>query len=522
MITRRNLLITGSAAITAGALYLAFKPGSPTDQPFRIGLISRSEINTLEPSQAATESPISIVWNIYDRLVQLSEAGDLEPRLAERWESNDRRDKWRFAIRSGVRFHDSGYGAGRTLGPSDVVFSIHRAVRLPGYARTLLVDVVEGVSDFLEGRANSIRGIRIDGDTVEFQLSRSFSFLPDRLAASYLSIVPEGTPDEGDTPAGTGAYALTAWDRTAQRITLRRFEGHWQKLSPDAPSEIVVRSVPSEALGAAELKSGGIDYAEFNATAYPAMNGQAGTLYRIREYDHTELRLIALNQQKPPFSTPHGATLGRALNLGIDRDILVRTLDGGTPFAGPVPTRPTERFQLPFDRAVARSLVDTVPKELRRIDLLVEPVDEARIIAELLVPQWSEIGLTVTAIYGRADFFPVVINGDYQMALAYYGPYIPSPEQYLWMYRADAAPVPNVMRFSNDTFEAAFTRYTAALSDTAAESALDQALAALLQQSPTVWVMKPPRYYASRRAVEIPRSAGLPVYARMKFQPPIG
>ena len=83
------------------------------------------------------------------------------------------------------------------------------------------------------------------------------------------------------------------------------------------------------------------------------------------------------------------------------------------------------------------------------------------------------------------------------------------------MYRADAAPVPNVMRFKSDEFEAGFAEYSSALDDATQRAALDRTMRALLESSPTVWIMKPPRYYASREPVSFSRSAGLPIYASL-------
>jgi ABC-type transport system substrate-binding protein len=149
--------------------------------------------------------------------------------------------------------------------------------------------------------------------------------------------------------------------------------------------------------------------------------------------------------------------------------------------------------------------------------MLVEPVDEARIIAELLVRQWQQVGLDVTPIYGRADFFPVVVDGNYQMALAYYAPYVPSPEQYLWMYRAAAAPVPNVMRFNDQIFEGAIEEYATVVGEAAQHAALRRALVRLLDRAPTVWILKPPRLQASTRPLTLPRSTGLPIYAGLRW-----
>lgn len=517
MPTRRSVLIGGGVALaaTATGFWAFYDPDKPRQGPFRIGLIARGELTTLEPAQAATESPISLVWNIYDRLVQLGPDGKIEPRLAREWSVSPDRREWRFRIREGVTFHPTSTGAARPLTPADIIYSLTRAVRVPGYGRTLLVDVLKGVAEVVDGRMSSISGLRAEGDEVVFSLTKPFNFLLDRLSASYLSIVPEGTPDEGGLGPGTGAYQLVSFDKARQTVTLRRFPGHWAEVSDDAPETIVVRAITSEALGAAELRSGGIDYAEFNSSALSVMRAQAGNAYRIEEYPHTELRLIALNQTKAPFDGEHGASLGQALNLGIDRPALVRRLGGGRPFGGPVPGQ--EVKQLAFDRVRAQALVASIPASARTIEMLVEPVDEARIIAELLVRQWAQIGLTVRPTYGRADFFPTVVAGDYQMALAYYGPYVPSPEQYLWMYRAAAAPVPNVMKFEDPAFEAAFEEYVTVGEEAAQQAALGRALDELLGRAPTVWILQPPRLRASVSPLSLPRSAGLPIYAGLRW-----
>jgi ABC-type transport system substrate-binding protein len=368
-----------------------------------------------------------------------------------------------------------------------------------------------------DGRAKTISGLRADADEVIVDLVKPFNFLLNRLAEASLSIVPKGTPDEGPLAPGTGAYQLVSFDQSAQTVTLQRFKGHWADVSPDAPERLVIRAIESEALGAAELRSGGLDYAEFNSSALSVMRSQAGSAYHIEAYPHTEIRLIALNQTKAPFDGPHGPSLGRALNLAIDRNDLVGRLGGGTACGGPVPVAGLQAKQFGLDRARARALVASIPDQARTIEMLVEPVDEARIIAELLVSHWKAVGLDIQPVYGRADFFPVVVDGKYQMALAYYAPYVPSPDQYLWMYRAGAAPVPNVMRFDDPVFEAAVEEYGTISGEGPQQAALGRALDRLLDRAPTVWILKPPRLRASTRPLTLPRSTGLPIYAGLRW-----
>jgi ABC-type transport system substrate-binding protein len=517
MPTRRAVLGGAGAAAVAATTgwWILEGPRPAAERALRIGFIGRGDIATLDPAQAGTESPIGIAWNIFDRLVQRAPDGTTVPRLAESWSTSPDRLEWRFRIRRNVRFQAATGAPTRLLTPADVIYSLTRAVRVPGYGRTLLVDVLDGAAAVAAGEARSISGLRVEGEEVVFRLLQPFNFLLDRLSTSFLSIVPEGSPDGGPAPMGTGPYELVSFDQARQMVMLRRFEGHWDRVSADAPETIVIRAIASEALGAAELKSGGLDYVEFNSSALSVMRAQAAGAYRIEEYPHTELRLVALNQTKPPFNGPHGSALGQSLNLGVDRAALVSRIGGGAAFGGPVPLRGYEAKQFLHDQARARTLTATLPESVRQLEMLVEPVDEARILAELLVRQWAEVGLSVTAVYGRADFFPKAAAGNYQMALAYYGPYVASPEQYLWMYRAAAAPIPNVMRFDDRAFETTFHEYVT-VDGNAQQAALSAALDRLLERPPTVWILKPPRLSASRSKINIPRAAGLPFYAQLK------
>ncbi len=516
MFSRRALIIGGSALAVGAATgyYVWNEDGSKAKNSLRIGFVGRDEISTLDPAQAGTESPIAIVWNTHDRLVQQNSAGKFVPMLAKSWSVSGDRSEWRFRIRQGVKFHAKAGQAQATLTPNDVVQSIVRAVRVPGYGRTLLADILPGAGAVADGAAKAISGLTVVGNEVVFKLSKPFNFLLDRLATSFLSIVPAGSSDSGPPPPGTGAYSLLSFDKARQEVILQRNPNDWRTASPDAPNTVYVRGIASEALGAAELRSGGIDIAEFHSSALAVMRAQSQGAYEIQEYQHTELRLIALNQQVAPFNGADSAKVGQALNLAIDRDALIKRLGGGVPFAGPDPTR--KSYQLAFDQGRAKSLVQELPAAVRSLEMLVEPVDEARVLAEMLVEQWRAVGMSITPIYGRSDFFPNAAGGKYQMALAYYGPYVPSTEQYLWMYRKSAIPVPNVMRFDNAEFEQAFEEFVT-LEGAASDQAANKAIERLVAKAPTIWIAKPPRMMATRKKLSLERTAGLPDYSSLRW-----
>lgn len=86
-----------------------------------------SDIATLDPHRATTTTDKALVGLIYNGLVRFAPGSadpkDLEPDLAERWQSSADGKTWTFFLRKGVKFH----GNWGELTADDVVYSLTRA-----------------------------------------------------------------------------------------------------------------------------------------------------------------------------------------------------------------------------------------------------------------------------------------------------------------------------------------------------------------------------------------------------------
>lgn len=143
---------------------------------------------------------------IFSNLVYADHKGSLTPELAERWEVSADHRAYTFHLRRGVRFHD-----GRPCGAADVRFTLENLI-----ARTrgqfAEVRYIEGHEDFLAGRAEHVRGIRIlDAHTLEVRLNAEFKFFLPFLAAEYTAVMPENFAGASEAefrwrPLGTGPY----------------------------------------------------------------------------------------------------------------------------------------------------------------------------------------------------------------------------------------------------------------------------------------------------------------------------
>ncbi|MEW8437666.1 MAG: ABC transporter substrate-binding protein [Candidatus Thiodiazotropha taylori] len=516
----RNAVWLGSLAVAfliALTIWLVYLPGNRTPETpsesangatLRVGLAGWGEINTLDPAKAATAAPVLVVWQVYDRLVRISNEGRLETMLATQWTANEAQTEWTFKIRKDAAFQ----GPQGQLGPvtvSDVRSSIERAIKIPSYGQSLLGDLLIGVPEFLSGEAERIEGIQIQEENITFRLTRPFAFLPERLASSFFSVVPADTPpDTASPPPGSGPYLIANWSPATQTVELSKAPHPYAPHSEASPKTIIVRQFQSEGVAIEELRAGTLDWLEVTSTALPVLRTiEAERGIAIDLPSHTQIRLVALNQEKFVFQSP---VIAQALNLATNRQEIVNILGGGSVTPSPIPGDQNLDHQLQHDPEKARQLLTGIAPESLNLTMLVQPGEESKTIAELLRRDWERVGFSISLKSGLADFFPRLVNGDYEMALAYYGPFMPTPEQYLWPYLSTSQPIPNAMRYSSEGFDEAYEQYVAAQTTTDQEKELDTALKILVSNPPTVWIVKPPLVTATRGKLSAPRPTGTP------------
>ncbi|MFC1749155.1 ABC transporter substrate-binding protein [Pseudomonadota bacterium] len=473
----------------------------------RIGIAELGEFNILDPAKTTSMSAVIPVWQMYDRLVDIAPGGELLPMLATHWYSSEGLTRWHFEIRKGVKFNRADR---RDVTPEDVRASIERAVQAPAFGRSMLADIVVGIQPFLNGEADHISGIQVEENEVVFTLRRPFAFLPGRIAASFFSIVPADTPAKSNAPpAGSGAYQLVEWDRSAGRVVLEKVARDWG-ISNSAPSKLIFHSFNSASTGALELEADTLDWLQGPSTLIDLL-GDVSTV-KLQTPPNTKLGVVAFNMNNPVFKGEHGRTLSQALNLALDRIALANIIGGGTPAIGPIPNGRWAKYGVAEDRKKARTLIEKLSSNYRHLTLLIYPATEERLIAEGVARQWREVGIEITFKQGQADFWDRVIGGNYQAAVGSYAPFVDKPEQYIWLYQQATQPVPNVMRFSSEAFDSAYQAYTEAENVADQDLHLAAALDALAEQPPMAWLIQPPRVTASKVELQVPYVAGLPQF----------
>jgi peptide/nickel transport system substrate-binding protein len=317
-------------AVAAAASVVATTPGASAASPKVLRVATLLTFPSLDPTVSSNIFFVQIQHATCAKLVSFPAASGprgtrIVPEVARSLPrvSLDGRT-YTFNLRRDFRFSD-----GRRVTAQSFADAINRVLRptfeSPG--APYFEDIV-GADAVLAGRAATAAGIRVRGNTIQFQLRQRAPDFPARLTTHYACPVQPGYPAEAPSvapPLASGPYTITEFD-PMRRIVLGR-NAHYGGNRPRRPAEIVwLLSTPLDAIQlAVERGDADVGYPS------PAANRDLLEKYgvnRKRFFVAPSLRTaaIALNTRRPLFKD--NPWLRRAVNFAIDRHALVAELGG--------------------------------------------------------------------------------------------------------------------------------------------------------------------------------------------------
>lgn len=405
-ITRRELLIAGSAAVIGAACAPALAPAptgaarpsaaaTATGGPRRGGILTIGQDfapATFDPHKGATTwANINIYESIYDGLVAWDEKETaLIPSLATSWKISDDGLVYTFKIRQGVKFHN-----GRAMTADDVKFSLDRmrdaksgSAVATNFAQVTVVDV-------------------IDGETVKVTLSKPQATFLNFLTEVYPIVPKEVVADLATKPIGTGPFKLDEYV-TNQAVRLSRHADYWDSGKPYV-DKVEFKILGDEASKESALRSKSVDMTWFKEPRQAV--AVASSLSGVTSAPGIPSRFIAirLNMRQKPFDD---LRVRRALSLATDRKALIErvipTAQGGA--VGTV-IAPSDRFYWKGD---PMSLPYYKQDLTRAKQLLSEAgyaggltIDAYKVVAanqldvdaaQVLKEQWAKAGINVNIV----------------------------------------------------------------------------------------------------------------------------
>ncbi|MBU6341195.1 MAG: ABC transporter substrate-binding protein [Bacteroidetes bacterium] len=442
-------------------------------------------ITSLDPAFARTQNNIWAVDCLFNGLVQLNDQLQVEPGIAYRWEICDGGLTYRFWLRNDVFFHNNPcfpQGLGRKLKAEDVVFSFNRLLdsNWPKPGSWIFKDRVRPQNPFVA-----------EQDTVfSLHLKEPFHAMLQILTMQYASIVPKEALDYygrefRSHPVGTGPFQFKVWEENQALVLVKNpayFE--FDSVGTRLPylDAVHVRFIGDRKSAFLEFKKHRLDYFYGLESAYSAelltpegeLRAELSSNFQYYKNPYLNTEYLGFDMQADPSSPFLHKKVRQALNFGIDRETLLRTLRNGvgkSANAGFAPRglpsfAPDHLTAYGYDVGKARRLLVEAGypngKNLPVMKLLCN--QEYLDICTFIIRQWEDLGVHVTLEVletaglrermrkGNAGFFRASWIADYPDAESFF----------TCFYSKNGAP-PNYTRFAHAAFD---QKYEAALAET--------------------------------------------------------
>lgn len=285
-------------------------------------LSQRGDALTLDPYDENESPTFTVLFNLFDPLVDMDSELRLVPALAASWEQVSP-TTWEFALRPGVEFHEGG-----VLGADDVVFSLNR------------LQTWEGSE--LKADISTVASVEAVGDlTVRIHTHQPDPILLNRLVTVLIMdrertervIAEHGERHLVEHPDGTGPYRLVEWVRE-DHLTLEAFPRHWGG-APAIP-RVIFRPISNDATRLAALLTGDVHL----ITDVPVRDVERITSTPgLRLEQRPSLRVIYLGVDCGRDATPgvpssppnplRDRRVREAIYLAINEDLIVERIMNG-------------------------------------------------------------------------------------------------------------------------------------------------------------------------------------------------
>ena len=336
---------TTAAAATSTSAATATTKGTAAPVAGNADAVMRMQIGTpggsnYDPHVAFNQFANVFLFPAYDRLLELTPDGELQPMLATAWEFSENDTVLRLTLRDDVVFHD-----GAKFDAAAVKANIERGKTLETSAVKADLAPVSEV-------------IVVEPYVVELRLASPGAALPALLAdraGMMISPTAFANPDLDLRPVGAGPWRVVD-HQPGSVITFERFEDYW---APEeqllAGVELTMQLDPEARLRA--FLDGQIDSTSLNPDQITTAESEGA---EVHTSPTASAFMLYLNKSKPGLDDPR---VREAISLAIDRSSIAEALHYGhcTPSAQVFPAgywaASPDLQPDPYDPDAARALL---------------------------------------------------------------------------------------------------------------------------------------------------------------------
>lgn len=469
-----------------------------------------SGISSLDPAYSKDQSTIWACNQLYNSLVQLDDALNVQPAIAKTWEVSEDGKTYTFHLRNDVFFHEDSCfngGKGRAVTASDVVYSFHRIIdpKVASPGAWIFNNNVDAAEPFKA----------IDDSTFQLKLSKPFRPMLGILSMHYCSVISKEAvkkygADFRAHPVGTGPFKLKKWKEGVAMI-LWKNENYFEKDEAGKPlpymDGIKITFIDNKKTEYLSFKQKELDFINsIDASFVDEVLDDAGNLKPELRYQFNLLKTPYLNTEYLGFLTSSSTPLSnkkirQAINYGFDRREMLRYLrkgvgkpaeSGFTPYG--LPSFDAEKVRgYSYQPEMAKQLLKEagyengkglpeiklysnetykefalyISKQLEQIDLTVK----VELAQPAILREWMS--------QGKADFFRGSWLADY-----------PDAENYFAVFYSQNGSPPNYTRFNNKEFDLLYEKALSENDDAKRYALYHQMDQIIVEEAPVV-----PLYY---------------------------
>ena len=387
-----------------GGLVLPLLSCSKPPDPNTLVMIIESSPTNLDPRVGIDGQSERIDELLFDALLTRDEHFNVQPGLAERWETLDPLT-YIFHLHRGVTFHD-----GRPLTARDVKWTfdslLQGKIRSTKTSTYSFVDRIEAPDDL----------------TVTFHLKEPYAALLWNLSEGAIGIVPYGTLDETTRrPVGSGPFKFMSAEQDKE-VVVERNDNYWGNKAHLSRVRFTV--VPDATTRALELRKGSADLAINAISPDTVVTLEREPNLQIERGPGTILSYLAFNTRDPLL---RDVRVRQAIACAIDRRPLLQYIWRG--FAQPASSvLPIQSWAydpnatgFTYDPAKARQILDTAGYPLRNgarfhLTMKTSTEESTRLLAAVLQQQLRDVGIVLDIrTYEFATFLADVTSGAFQV-----------------------------------------------------------------------------------------------------------
>jgi len=255
---------------------------------------------TLDPALSRDSNSNHVIREICVGLLSQGEDGNPVPGIAANWHLEDDGRTYTFLLRSDAYFHN-----GRQVTADDAKFSLER-LAAPGSKSPHggLIQSIEGVTDFAQGKASHISGIKVLGKhKLSITLETPNLIFLHNLANTATAIVPrEEVLARGDDfarqPVGAGPFVFKHW-HPGQEILLEANERYFE--GRPYVDEVRYRIYAGNDAMVEGFLRGEIGHLRVDGNSYNQVADHPIYSKLMTELQPEDIQYCALMTNKPPF-----------------------------------------------------------------------------------------------------------------------------------------------------------------------------------------------------------------------------